>query len=146
MAQFKNKLWTDETVVPSSQLLLATMLWLRALDSDIGLINMIRLLVPPSNDLYFGQNVLPMPENRLVISDGTVYEIYGLRHSFVWQDTIWTHLNKHFYETVSRECYIHISWIQWALAHAMVRMSDAGIDWFPKPKPKTIGGWEVADL
>lgn len=154
MARFHNKVWDAESVSghrhaesePKQQLLVATLIWLRSLDSYLGYANLIRLLVRPCNDLTLGLGKIDMPANRLVVSDGKVYEIYGLKHSFVWTQTAYAPLNLAGIQLVAEFALIKLPWLEWALAHAMVMLSDAGIDWIPKPKPKTIGGLEVADF
>ena len=150
MAKFRNKLWTDSPGDAKQQLLVATLLWLRTVDAvptpDLGYVNLIKLIVQPDNDLFFGHELRDFPDNRLVVSDGTVYQIYGLKHRFTWVETNFAPINMWGIQLVARESRVHFKWLEWALAHAMVQLADAGIDWFPKPKPQTIGGLEVADF
>lgn len=154
MARFHNKVWNVESESghrhaesePKQQLLVATLLWLRCLDSELGYANLIRLLVRPCNDLTLGLGNIDMPANRLVVSDGSVYQIHGLKHAFVWTQGQYAPLNLAGIQLVAQYALVKLPWLEWALAHAMVLLDAAGINWYPKPKPKTIGGLEVADF
>lgn len=156
MARFHSVLWTGQdsqrqdkanTGTNANHLLSVTMLWLRSLDGDLGLENLIKLFVPFSNDLHFGTDVPSGPLNYLPVSDGTVLPVSGHGRRIVWVRHWRGVLNLSHYEYVSRQTNIHLDWIEWALGWAIVKLWESGIDWAPKKhKPKTIGGLEVADF
>lgn len=146
MAKFQDKVWLEgDSSNPAGALLATTILWLRTLDGDIGYENLIRLCVPFSNDLYFGNGLPSAPLGYHVVSDGKVFQSLEVG-SFSWARHWHSRLGLHYYEHVSRETKIHMDWIEWALATAIVKLTEAGIQWLPINKPKTIGGLEVADL
>lgn len=161
MAKFKRNLWTEETLndldPPSakSMLLVATVLWLRTYSRHdpqwLGLENLIRLLVPPSNQLSLGQGVPELPENMIVTSKGDVFEVPNVpAHArFVWCSNS-AHreldLDLHGYSHIKHG--IHFSWLEWALATASVMLYNSGIAWTDgmNKAPLTIGGFQTADF
>lgn len=151
MARFHSYLWegTGHSRDEIAGALLSTfILWLRSMDGDIGLENYLRLLVPFSNDLYFGAHVPPGPENRLPVSDGTVLPVIGHGRRIVWARCWRRELNLAAMQYTSDQTKIHMDWIEWALGWAIVMLWESDTDWLPaQVKPtQTIGGLEVADF
>lgn len=160
MAKFKNTLWSDCTVStqPPRQdmLLLATLLWLRTYDRDgpqwLGLENLITLLVPYSNEFLLGLSVPDLPKDHIIASDGTVTYVPGVPNSvrFVYVSRNFTReLDLDVYGALRISYSVHIRWVEWALANAILLLHKADKPWHRNQHgqfKQTIGGLEVADF
>lgn len=147
MAQFLNRLAGPDDN-HAGHLLIATLIWLRTLNGtgELGYANLIRILVPFNNDLYFGANVPSADSRYLPVSDGSVLRVAGTGRHLVWSRNWRTELNLGYAQIISDQTKVHMSWIEWALGTAIIKLWEAGINWVPKPKAETIGGLEVADF
>lgn len=150
MAKFGRALWEagDESV---AQLEVATALWLRTLgtplDDQLGLSNMIRLLVAPTNSLYWAEGIPKLVVT--VVSTGQVLERIGAANMLWTSETNALHrrLTLEYLKHVSYEVRINLSWLEYALAKAMASLYNSRIDWASKLAKKniTIGGIEKVD-
>ena len=159
MANFNLKLYdigTAETATVWSvdqcftSLQVATALWLRTLgtnyDNQLGLVNFIKLQVPPKNEMYF-----PCTRscNLTVCSNGELIRgLVNCKSPILWQrEGLHRQLNLEYFMYVSREIRIHISWLEQALALALVSVYNHGYklsDMIAK-KPELIAGIEKVD-
>lgn len=152
MAKFLNPVWESDQGESKSQLVVATILWLRTLgtplDDQLGLANMIRLVVRPCNDLYFAEGIPKLP--RTVTSTGhMIPHIPGI--SIFWTsqaNAIHPRLTLEYLQYVSYEIRIHISWLEHALALAIGSLYNERVDWTKNivKKAETIGGIELAEF
>ena len=159
MAMFKSTLWTYLVLMenqgeqrPDSNKMLevAIALWLRTLgtaqDNELGLANIIRITVPSSNHLFFAEGIPNL--NVTAVSTGHVLDkIPGV--NILWTSKAQAqhnHLTLDYIQYVSNEVRIHVRWLEYALAKAIVSLYNHGIDWTAKfKKAETIGGIEKAD-
>lgn len=164
MAKFKSKLWTycsaigepDNAPDSKAMLLLAVTLWLRTYDRNdpqwLGLYSLTELLVPFTNDIKLGLNVPDLPENYIVASNGVVTQAIGVPNSvrFVYvSDSFVRELDLDIYDTGRLTSTVHIKWLEWALANAILNLHLAGKPWLRDNHSranKTIGGFTVAEF
>lgn len=151
MAKFGRALWEagDESV---AQLEVATAIWLRTLgtplDDQLGLANLIRLLVAPTNSLYWAEGIPKLAVT--VVSTGQVLERMG-DINILWaseSNAIHRRLTLEYLKHTGYEVRVHLSWLEYALAKAVGSLYNARVDWTSKlaKKPETIGGvekWEI---
>lgn len=154
MAKFGRALWAgvDEPMDSREQLVMATSLWLRTLgtplDDQLSLANFIRLLVAPTNSLFWAENIPKLAVT--VVTNGSVLERMG-DISVLWTSehvAIHRRLILEYFKHTSYEVRINLSWLEYALALAIQSMYNARVDWTSKlaKKPETIGGvekWEI---
>lgn len=162
MAKFKRMIWLGDSQVandpyePDSkqQLLLAMLLWLRTFDRYdpcwLGLESMIELLVPFSKELKLGLNVPTLPAGKLITSAGDIYDIPSLTvGKFVYcSRSLAREFDLDTFGHVHISYRVHLSYLEWAFATALVLLDKSGKPWRRDgiKKPMTIGGMEVADF
>lgn len=159
MAKFKQTLWTylvlmenqHETRPNSNKMLeVAVSIWLRTLgtvqDNELSLANVIRLVVPPSNHLYFAEGI-PNLTGTVVSNGQCLAKIPGI--NILWTSqahALHRHLTLEYIQHVSNEVVINVRWLEYALAKAIENLYNHGIDWTTKfKKVETIGGIEKVD-
>jgi|ERR1700752_4126562 len=153
MAKFGRALWEASDEGKSvAQLETATALWLRtlgtAMDDQLSLANMIRLLVKPANSLYWAEGIPKLADT--CVSTGQILDRVG-DINILWaseSNAIHRRLTLEYFKHTSYEVRIHLSWLEYALALAMSSHYNARVDWTTKlaKKPETIGGvekWEI---
>jgi hypothetical protein len=158
MLKFRNKLWSDADYVPTGPqcLQVAVLLWLRTYDRDgptwLGLENMLEFCVPFSTEMKLGLNIPELPADYIIASDGTVTYVPGVPNSvrFVYVSRNFAReLDLDLYGSLHISYSVHIKWIEWALANAILMLYKAGKPWRREQHGQfkvTVGGMEVADF
>lgn len=160
MANFQSNLWTytvlagETDVKPDAKymLLVAIGIWMRSMDHDgnclIGLGNLLKLIVPYTNELKLGLDVPAFKSGKIVSSAGDIWECEG-EGKFVYSSSNWAK------ELGMENCYstqvqytVSLKWIEWAIHWMAVEMHRIGNPWRRTEKKlviETIGGIEKVD-
>lgn len=160
MANFHSNLWTytiyagETDVKPDakSMLLVAVGIWMRSMDCNgncqLGLGNLLRLIVPHTNELKLGLDVPAYKEGKIVSSAGDIWECKG-EGKFVYASNNWAKelCLENSYST-QVQYSVSLKWIEWAIHWMAVEMDRIGNPWKRSEKImkiETIGGIEKVD-
>lgn len=143
----------------SQELLLATILYLRQLKAkepkQLWFFLSSIQTEEGAKQVGYNSNAPELPEDRIVWNTGEVMESPGIKDQFRFAyvhgagNTLWL---AHTIASCTHSKFpLAKRWMEWALATAVVMLTDAGVDWIPEERrqeefKQTIGGLEVADF